>query len=168
MTNPANFGTLTGRLARDPKVFTNRDNSHTVRFTIMADRNFANRNGEFLSDAIDVEAFVPESNEFDKSPYARIHQGDLVQLGITLRNNTYTKADGQTVYGMAVRVENVLFLEPRSVTEKRLAARAAKATEVKEQIKVVQPATVEQPATTEEPVKAAQPMQDLDEELLPY
>lgn len=58
MSNPLNHGHITGRLAKDPKVFNNDDGSKKVLFTIMVDRNYKNGAGEREADAVPVEAFV--------------------------------------------------------------------------------------------------------------
>lgn len=146
--NTRNFGSLTGRLARDPKVFSNQDGSKKVSFTIMADRAFKNRNGEVDSDAIQVEVFIRKETDFASTPYANIHKGDLVQVETTLRQNTYTDAQGTTHYGIVVRVESISFLEPRSVTQNRLAQRINEAEVQNEQ---VAPQAAEQPVAEQLP-----------------
>ncbi len=121
MSNPRNNGQLIGRLANDPKVFDNRDGSKKVVFSVFADRNFANADGDRLSDAIPVEAFVRAQTQ-GAGPYANIHKGDLVGIGYALRMDRYTK-NGAEVFDLKVVSEDITFLEPRSVTQNRLSER---------------------------------------------
>lgn len=125
MSNPLNTGTLVGRLARDPKIWENKDGSKKVAFTVYADRNYTNSAGQRDSDDIDVEAFISARVE-GVGPYANIHQGDLVALSYTLRKDRFEK-DGQMRYELKVEVQNITFMEPRSVTQARLEARQNKA-----------------------------------------
>lgn len=125
MANPRNNGNLVGRLAGDPKVFENSDGSKKVLFTVFADRNFTNAQGERQSDGISVEAFVRAQTP-GIGPFSNIHKGDLVALGTTLRVDRYAK-NGETVYDLKVIVEDITFLEPRSVTQARLGERVAAA-----------------------------------------
>jgi single-strand DNA-binding protein len=125
MSNPRNNGNIVGRLAGDPKVFENNDGSKKVLFSVFADRNFTNAAGERQSDAIPVEAFV-RSQVSGTGPFANIHKGDLVALGTTLRMDRYVKNGGE-VFDLKVIVEDITFLEPRSVTQARLGERVAAA-----------------------------------------
>lgn len=159
MTNVRNFGNLTGRLARDPKVFKNDKNgaitdpsliSHKVAFTVMADRNYRDKDGNTPSDGIPVEAFIRAGVDPNSTPFANIHRGDLVQVETTLRDNTYTDGQGQTHYGFVVQVESITFLEPRSVTQGRLAQRVNAAEQENKASQAAAPAEQAQPAPAQE------------------
>lgn len=126
MTNARNSGHLIGRLARDPHVSDNRDGSHTVLFTLMVERNYTNGDGVREADAIPLEAFVPASAS-SMGPFGLIHQGDLVGVATRLRQDHYVRNDGTEAFPLKVIVEDVTFLESRSVTEGRLATRVAEA-----------------------------------------
>lgn len=123
MTNPANVVILSGRLANDVKVFPNQDGSKKVLFTLYVDRNYTNRQGERLSDAIPVEAFISASTN-GIGPYMNIHKGDQVSVAGVLRMDTYTDKTGTKRYDLKVISENLTFLESRGVTQDRLAKRA--------------------------------------------
>ncbi|WP_026819986.1 single-stranded DNA-binding protein [Arthrobacter castelli] len=131
MSNPANNGNLVGRLARDPKVWENSDGSKKVAFTVFADRNYKN-NGEVLSDAVPVEAFVRKDTDFEATPFASLFQGSRLALSTSLRMDSYTRGDEQ-VYDLKVVVEAVTFLESKTESQKRLAKRAAEAGQVNQQ-----------------------------------
>jgi single-strand DNA-binding protein len=142
MSNPVNHGTLVGRLARDPKVFSNTDGSHKVVFTVFANRNFKNAQGEILSDGIPVEAFVRKETDFSKTPFANIHRGDQVALNTALRMDSYVR-DGENVYDLKVVVEDITFLESRQVTQARLAERVAAAEQTNQEARAAAPVQTE-------------------------
>ena len=148
MSNAANNGTLIGRLARDPKGFSNQDGSMKVAFTIFTDRDFKNRNGERLSDAIPVEVFLSKDADFAKNPFLNIHKGDLVALSTTLRMDRYTN-NGEEIFSLKVVAESVKFLESRQAVQSRLAQRVAAAEQVNQEAPAAQPAAVAVAAGTE-------------------
>ncbi|MEU6261829.1 single-stranded DNA-binding protein [Saccharopolyspora shandongensis] len=146
MSNPRNNGQLIGRLARDPKVFENKDGSKKVLFTIFADRNYTNTKNERPSDGIPVEAFVRAQTQ-GLGPYSNIHRGDLVAVGYALRMDRYTK-NGAEVFELKVISEDITFLEPRLVTQARMNERvqAAEAQNQALQAQASASAPVAQPA----------------------
>ena len=121
MSNPSNTVVVTGRLARDPKAFGNRDGSATVRFTVMADRTYTDKRG-VDSDAIPFKTYV---RDLAASPFSRLHTGDLVTISGALQLDSYVK-NGETVYELTVNpdIRGVKFLDSKAVVEQRLAARA--------------------------------------------
>ncbi|MFJ5071708.1 single-stranded DNA-binding protein [Kitasatospora sp. NPDC088556] len=125
MANPRNNGQLIGRLANDPKVFTNKDGSKKVLFTVFTDRAYTNAANQRDSDAVPVEAFVRAQTQ-GAGPYDNIHKGDLVAVGFTLRMDRYSKG-GEQVFDLKVISEDITFLEPRSVTQARLNERVQNA-----------------------------------------
>lgn len=106
--NATNLVMVTGRLARDPKVFTNKDGSRKVLFTVVANQNFKNRNGERGADAIQFQAFLSKDIK-NKTVYDYINQGTLVSVQGTIRTNNYEK-DGEMVYDTQILSENVQIL----------------------------------------------------------
>ncbi|MEV7872479.1 single-stranded DNA-binding protein [Streptomyces sp. NPDC088124] len=125
MANPRNNGQLIGRLANDPKVFENRDGSKKVLFTVFTDRAYTNAQNQRDSDAVPVEAFVRAQTQ-GAGPYAKIHKGDLVAVGYTLRMDQYSKG-GERFFDLKVISGDITFLEPRSVTQTRLNERVQNA-----------------------------------------
>lgn len=121
MLNTNNFGILRGRLVADSAVFANKNGSSKVKFTVAAENNYTDSNNQRQSQLIPVEAYC---KEYAKSPFTRIHKGDKVTVEYSLRMNNYEK-DGAMVYNTVVFVEGITFEESKSVTEARLAARAA-------------------------------------------
>lgn len=173
MSNPLNNGHVIGRLASDPAVFENADGSKKVRFTVIANRNYTNRAGDRLSDAIDIEHYV--SNGGSMMGIDRVHKGDQVAVDYELRKDVYTKKSGEKVYEMKVIFSGLSFLEPRTVTQERLAKRAAEAataqpTEQDARIAelMAQNEVLRQQAQTQQPVPAAVPAQPSLQDDLPF
>ena len=52
MKNIRNYGVATGRLTRDVTVFTNKDGSRKIKFTVAAQNHFTNGQGEYDSQAL--------------------------------------------------------------------------------------------------------------------
>lgn len=125
MSNPRNSGNVIGRLTKDPVVFTNQDGSKKVAFTLMADHNYTDQQGNRGADAVPVEAFVRATTN-GLGPFASIHKGDLVAVNVKLRQDRYKK-NGVEVFELKAIVEDITFLEPRSVTQARVNERVAAA-----------------------------------------
>lgn len=125
MSNPRNSATVVGRLTKDPVVFANQDGSKKVAFTLMADHNYTDAQGNRGADAIPVEAFV-RSTTNGTGPFSSIHKGDLVAVNLKLRQDRYAK-HGVEVFELKAIVEDITFLEPRSVTQARVNERVAAA-----------------------------------------
>lgn len=147
--NPSNNGTIIGRLARDPKVFTNKDGSKSVNFVVMADRGYKDEQNNDVSDAVPVTAFVRAKTDINVTPFVNIHKGDLVHVSTSIRVGKPYQKNGETVYpGPEIAVEFIKNLEPKSVTQGRLSNRLAKAQEENQALQG-------QAAPAQEPVAAA-------------
>lgn len=152
MSNPVNHAVVTGRLAADPTVFTNqKDGSKKVLFTVMAKQARPSAQGERNADAVPVEAFV-RGDVQGTGPYENIHKGDLVSVDLWLRQDHYVNRKGVEVYELKANVQDITFLESKTVTSKRLQER-------------VQAAESENQAYKQAPVAQAAPAQD---EQLPF
>lgn len=126
MINASNFGVATGRLARDPKILVNDNGSRKVLMTLMVRRNFK-QNGEYLSDAISLEAYLPET--FKAPVYDMIHKGDQISVMYTVRSSNYEK-NGETIYTEVKQIETIQLLESKAVTEARRAGHTPEAAPV--------------------------------------
>lgn len=121
--NPKNFGVAIGRLASDPRFFSNRDGSRTVRFTVLVDQDFVNAGGERGTDAVSVERFIP--NDRGNGVFDMIHQGDLVEVSYRITTDSYVDRNDERRYVTKLIVSDIQMLESRKVTTERLAKRAA-------------------------------------------
>lgn len=122
--NTRNFGTATGRLTKDPVAFTNDNGSKKVVVNLALRDNFKGKDGKTGSQFVDFTAFV--SADANGDVYSMMHEGDLVSITYELRNDNYTGKDGQKHFNVQLRITGVDLLEPKSVTEARLKARAEK------------------------------------------
>ena len=120
--NTRNYGVFTGRLTKDPKVFANSDGSRKVIVTVAARDNFKGKDGSQGSQFVDFTAFV--SKDASAPVYDMMHEGDLISLTYELRNDNYTDSKGVQHFDVTLRITGVDLLEPKSVTEARLKARA--------------------------------------------
>lgn len=114
----ANFGFVSGNLAAAPRILTNKDGSRKVFMSIYSSNDFPNRNGQYESEVVSVEAFVPQKRS------ARIYEvaqtGDAVEVRYTAGTDKYTDANGKTVYTLKLRAQQTTFA-PRSRTKKNVA-----------------------------------------------
>lgn len=121
MANPANNGTVIGRLASDPTIFTNSDGSKSVHLTVFANRTYTDKNG-VDSDAIPMEAFVPADVQ-GVGAYSHVFAGSLVAVTYALKLDRYMDKSGNEQFKLKVVVDNIRFLESRNTTQERLAQR---------------------------------------------
>lgn len=126
MKNIRNYGIVTGRLVRDPKIYNNREGSRKVLFTVAVLDNYKSKDGHYHSQFVSLEAFVPGKQK-DNGVYGYINSGDLIICSYTVQSNVYTNKDGNTVYGQVLMVNDVALLESKATKE----ARQAKATQSK-------------------------------------
>lgn len=118
MSNPANFGVLTGRLAADPKFFSNSDNSATVKLSVYVRNNYKSKDGQVASQRVDVQRYIDASGR-GAGVYQIIGQGDLVSINFAVKTNDYVDSSGQKIYGQILEIDNVQILESKSVTSAR-------------------------------------------------
>lgn len=116
--NPDSFGIATGRLARDPKVFENKDGSKSVRFTLMIRNAFKGADGNYGSQGIDYQAFVPKTVD-GLGVYGVLKTGSLVQVTYEPRENNFTDKDGVAHYEQILFVTDVRIREPKSAAAAR-------------------------------------------------
>ncbi|BAS11814.1 hypothetical protein AHiyo8_01170 [Arthrobacter sp. Hiyo8] len=69
-----------------------------------------------------METFINKDANFESTPYANVHKGDLVAVGTELRMNEYER-NGETVRDLKVIATGITFLESRQTVQNRLAQR---------------------------------------------
>lgn len=126
MTNPANTGTLIGRLGNDIKQFPpNADGSMNLAFNLGVEEDFlCAGQTEPQVDWVPVRVFIPAKAN-GLGSWGRVHKGDLIAINFRVVCKSYVGKDGKTVYPDAtIEVDGYpRFLEPKSVTEARRAVR---------------------------------------------
>lgn len=124
MSNPNSTASVIGRLANDPRVFVNPDGSKKVILTAFVDRGYTDAKGNRVSDALPFETFV-RAQTAGIGPFEHVHKGDLVALSYEPRMNRYAK-NGVEVFEVKLEIQGISFLEPRTITQARLAERVTK------------------------------------------
>lgn len=124
MKNLRNFGVVTGRLSKGLTVNNNRDGSRKIRLIIAAQDNYVDRDGKRNSQFIELEAFIPASQETNGA-YEYLDCGDMVSVGYSVRNNNYKDKNGRAVYSQVLMAEEAILLESRASKEARIAAKEA-------------------------------------------
>lgn len=143
--NPNNDIRLTGRVARDleegKNIFVNKDGSVAIRFTIMVQRTYTDKNGKNY-DAVPVEAFLPATKgrganavkreKGDYGIYGLLKRGMKINIFAHISVTPYTTSDGKTVYPTTIQINQIggiSFAETREEVAAREAREAKAATE---------------------------------------
>ena len=123
--NIRNYGSVIGRLTKDPVVFTNSDGSRKIMVTVATQDNYKT-NGERGTQFVSLEAFVSnKSNTLGAFDY--MHKGDLVGFEFTVRSNNYTDKNGKAHYGQVLFIQSTDLMESRKAQAARATANAASA-----------------------------------------
>src|SRR5699024_11127273 len=121
MSNPANAGTVIGRLAADPKfVAHSNGKSGTALLTVYSQINYVTKStGERESVRVDLEDFISDSSNV--GAYAFLKKGMLVAVNYSIGNKDYTDKQGNKHYGMKLVVERggIQILESRGAVAQR-------------------------------------------------
>ena len=152
LNNNAHFE---GRLTKAPVAFENKDGSHKVMMTLACRRNYPNSAGNYDSDFVEIEAFVPASVH-GLGVYDKLAKGDMVGVGCSVRSSSYTGKDGKTVYKQVLQATSVALREKKSVSEARRAADAGTAANTADTI--VPETTIEVPVEPLQGVTAVDPL----------
>ena len=120
--NIKNFGTVIGRLTKEPVVFSNSDGSRKVMLTVATQDNFKNAGGERGTQFVNLEAFVSNLTP-GLGVYDSMHKGDMGGIGFTVKSNSYEK-NGETVYSQVLQVTDVDLMESKTAQERRAAIAA--------------------------------------------
>lgn len=121
MSNPANSGTVIGRLAAKPRLMGHKNGtSGTMLLTLYAQDNYVTKStGKRESVRIDLEDFIADVTKV--GAYAYMEEGSLIALRYELRNSDHRDANGKMVYGMKAVVErgSIQLLESRAAVAAR-------------------------------------------------
>lgn len=116
MMNLNNYGMLTGRLAKDPLVFDNKDGSRKVKLTLAVQNNYRNsKTGEHEAQFIPLEAFIPSGKTLGAYDY--MHKGDKITVQYAVKATHYTDVSSNEIYAVVLQIENVRLDETRTNTE---------------------------------------------------
>jgi single-strand DNA-binding protein len=123
-TNLRNFGTAEGRLVADPAKFTNSDGSVKVKLSLAVNDTFKKADGTQSTQIIAFEAFIAKEAGGNLGPYTNLEKGDKIGVGYSVRSNTYTDKNGETVYAQVLQINAVDFKETPNEKEARKGRKA--------------------------------------------
>lgn len=101
---------ITGRLTRDPESRMTQSNMEVARFSLAAQNDFVNRNGEREVEFINCVAFNRLATTINR--YCK--KGNLIGVQGRIRNSSYDAQDGSKRYTTDVVVEQMEFLGART------------------------------------------------------
>ncbi len=112
MSNINNYGVVTGRLLKDVAVFKNEDGSYRseVNINVDIDGNYADKNKAKQSETVLLEGLI-EAGQKDNSVYNKMHKGNIVSIGYTVRNDNYIDKNGNETYRQFLFIEEVDLME---------------------------------------------------------
>lgn len=109
--NMNNFGIVDGRMARDPKIFTNADDSRKVMVSVAAQHDYKSKDGKRGVDYLQLEAFIPADKQ-GNGAFDYLHKGDRVAFQYTVKQNTFEK-NGKTIYNQVLSIEKTNLKETK-------------------------------------------------------
>lgn len=114
MSNINNYGVVTGRLLKDVAVFKNEDGSYrsevNINVDVDIDGNYADKNKAKQSETVLLEGLI-EAGQKDNSVYNKMHKGNIVSIGYTVRNDNYIDKNGNETYRQFLFIEEVDLME---------------------------------------------------------
>ena len=87
------------------------------------DRGYRAADGTRPSDGIQLETYLRPETEFERTPFAFLHQGDKAAFEYELRSSTYADKNGEVQYRQVAYVTDVALLDSRATSNARLAQR---------------------------------------------
>lgn len=119
--NPSNNFNVIGRLAADPKIFSNPDGSRNIQITLYATNNFANRNGVYEDSIVPLTQFYSASKE-GNGIYAHLKEGDQVAVnGYIHQDQFIDKTTGAKRFELNLSIDSIQPLETKSAADARRA-----------------------------------------------
>lgn len=96
---------LTGRLTADPELRQTPSNVSVCRFTVAVQRNFKDKDGNYIADFISCVAWRAQA-EFISKYFSK---GSAIQVRGSMQNANYTDANGVKHYAMECLVDHIEF-----------------------------------------------------------
>lgn len=109
-----NHVVVVGRLTKKPELKFTANGTKYTQFTVAAQRNFKNKDGEYEADFINCRLWRTAAENFAKFA----DKGSLVGIEGRIQTSSYDK-DGKTVYITEVLAESFTLLETKATTEAR-------------------------------------------------
>ena len=120
MSNPRNIVVVIGRILNAEKIHAHYyegtgDKKAWYSGKVMVGRNFKNKDGEYESDFIPIQAYGARA-EFI---HDRVEEGDIVSIAGSIRQgDSYEDKEGKTVYGSAyIVVDDISIIKKNAVED---------------------------------------------------
>ncbi|BAU96178.1 single-stranded DNA-binding protein [Corynebacterium suranareeae] len=159
--NPSNNFNVIGRLAADPKIFSNPDGSRNIQITLYATNNFANRNGVYEDSIVPLTQFYSASKE-GNGIYTHLKEGDQVAVnGYIHQDQFIDKTTGAKRYELNLSIDSIQPLETKSAADARRARKQVVEANKAQAAAQQAPAPVQQFAAQDAPQYAGNPFAGL-------
>lgn len=159
--NPSNNFNVIGRLAADPKIFSNPDGSRNIQITLYATNNFANRNGVYEDSIVPLTQFYSASKE-GNGIYTHLKEGDQVAVnGYIHQDQFIDKTTGAKRFELNLSIDSIQPLETKSAADARRARKQVVEANKAQAAAQQAPAPVQQFAAQEAPQYAGNPFAGL-------
>lgn len=100
---------LTGRICKDLELRYNSSNVSYTRFSLAANRNFKNQQGEYEADFINCVAWRERAEMMAK----HLSKGSQIAIEGRIQTGKYVDKDGNNHYTSDIIVENITFLDSK-------------------------------------------------------
>ncbi|AUI01343.1 single-stranded DNA-binding protein [Corynebacterium glutamicum] len=165
--NPSNNFNVIGRLAADPKIFTNPDGSRNIQIAVYSTNNFANRNGVYEDSIVPLTQFYSASKE-GNGIYSYLKEGDQVAVNGYIHQDQFTdKSTGAKRYELNLSIDSIQPLETKSAADARRARKQVVEANKAQAAAQQAPAPVQQFAAQDAPQYAGNPFAGLSQTQAP-
>lgn len=103
-----------GRLTADPEIRYTQDQKPVIKFGFAVDRRYK-REGDADADFFTCVAFGKTAETFEK---CSIRKGTKLLIDSEVRNNNYTKTNGEKVYSTQIVVNSFEFCESKTASQR--------------------------------------------------
>lgn len=100
---------FTGRLASDPEIKYTNDNC-LARFSLAVQRDFKNKDGDYVTDFFDVIAFRRQAEFVEKY----VKKGTKIEFNGKAQRDTWTDKDGKKMSRIVFVADRITFAESKS------------------------------------------------------
>ena len=106
--------TLVGRLTKDPELRYTPDGKAVTNITLAVKRSFRNSNGEYVVDFVNCTLW----NRIAENTTIYCQKGSIVGITGKIQTRTYENPEGKRNFVTEVIVENVSFMDRKTVEKK--------------------------------------------------
>jgi len=108
--------TLVGRLTKDPELRYTPDGKAVSNITLAVKRSFRNSNGEYVVDFVNCTLW----NRIAENTTIYCQKGSIIGITGKIQTRTYENPEGKRNFVTEVIVENVSFMDRKTVEKKQV------------------------------------------------